>query len=70
MSCPPRVAGTPLPSHWKNRSNKAARRYPCVYCLRTTLIDLDDATLWRTYTMLTNLELVFCSLKTDLGLRP
>ena len=41
-----------------------------VYCLRTTLIDLDNATLWRTYTMLTNLESVFRSLKTDLGLRP
>jgi hypothetical protein len=41
-----------------------------VYCLRTTLIDLDDATLWRTYSMLTQLESVFRSLKTDLGLRP
>ena len=30
----------------------------------------DNATLWRTYTMLTNLESVFRSLKTDLGLRP
>lgn len=48
----------------------SAAMYPGVYCLRTTLIDLDDATLWRTYTMLTNLESVFRSLKTDLGLRP
>ena len=30
----------------------------------------DNATLWRTYTMLTDLESVFRSLKTDLGLRP
>ena len=44
--------------------------FPGVYCLRTTLINLDDATLWRTYTMLTQLESVFRSLKTDLGLRP
>lgn len=44
--------------------------HPGVYCLRTTLVELDDATLWRTYTMLTNLESVFRSLKTDLGLRP
>ena len=44
--------------------------FPGVYCLRTTLIDLDDATLWRTYSMLTQLESVFRSLKTDLGLRP
>ena len=43
---------------------------PGVYCLRTTLVEQDNATLWRTYTMLTNLESVFRSLKTDLGLRP
>ena len=48
----------------------SAAMYPGVYCLRTTLVDLDDATLWRTYIMLTNLESVFRSLKTDLGLRP
>src|SRR2546425_11141004 len=48
----------------------SAAMHPGVYCLRTTLIDLDNATLWRTYTMLTNLESVFRSLKTDLGLRP
>ena len=34
------------------------------------LVDLDDATLWRTYTMLTQLESVFRSLKTELGLHP
>ena len=43
---------------------------PGVYCLRTTLVEQDNATLWRTYTMLTNLESVFRSLKTDRGLRP
>ena len=48
----------------------SAAMHPGVYCLRTTLVELDDATLWRTYTMLTNLESVFRSLKTDLGLRP
>jgi len=54
----------------KHVKQGSAAMYPGVYCLRTTLIDLDDATLWRTYTMLTNLESVFRSLKTDLGLRP
>jgi transposase len=44
--------------------------HPGVYCLRTTLVELDNATLWRTYTMLTNQESVFRSLNTDLGLRP
>jgi hypothetical protein len=48
----------------------SAAMHPGVYCLRTTLLDLDDATLWRTYTMLTDLESVSRSLKTDLGLRP
>lgn len=43
---------------------------PGVYCLRTTLTEPDDATLWRIYSMLTNLEAVFRSLKTDLGIRP
>ena len=48
----------------------SAAAHPGVYCLRTTLIDQDNATLWRTYTTLTELESVFRSLKTDLGLRP
>ena len=41
-----------------------------VYTLRTDLADWDEATLWRTYTLLTDLEAVFRSLKTELGLRP
>jgi transposase len=48
----------------------SAAAHPGVYCLRTTLVELDNATLWQTYTMLTDLESVFRSLKTDLGLRP
>lgn len=47
-----------------------AAAHPGVYCLRTTLLEQDDATLWRTYIMLTELESVFRSLKTDLGQRP
>jgi transposase len=43
---------------------------PGVYGLRTTLTALTDAELWKTYSMLTNLEAVFRSLKTDLGLGP
>ena len=41
-----------------------------VYCLRTNELDWDAARLWRTYTMLTDLEAVFRSLKSELGLRP
>ena len=48
----------------------SAAAHPGVYCLRTTLVEQDSATLWRTYIMLTELESVFRSLKTDLGLRP
>ena len=44
--------------------------YPGVYCLRTNQTQWDDETLWHTYTMLTDLEAVFRSLKSELGLRP
>ncbi len=40
----------------------SAAAHPGVYCLRTTLVELDIATLWRTFTMLTNLESVLRSL--------
>jgi transposase len=44
--------------------------YPGVYCLRTSQTGWDESTLWKTYTMLTDLEAVFRSLKSELGLRP
>ena len=44
--------------------------HPGVYCLRTNELTWDEATLWRTYTTLTDLEAVFRSLKSELGLRP
>ena len=43
---------------------------PGVYCLRTNELTWDAETLWRTYIMLTDLEAVFRSLKSELGLRP
>ena len=54
------------------RHNKAGSQatHPGVYCLRTTIKDWDEALLWQTYTMLTDLESVFRSLKSELGLRP
>jgi len=55
-------------THYSKPGSAAA--HPGVYCLRTTLVDQDNATLWRTCIMLTELESVFRSLKTDLGLRP
>jgi transposase len=44
--------------------------FPGVYCLRTSHKDLNEDTLCRTYTMLTDLEAVFRSLKSELGMRP
>ena len=54
----------------KSPKSGSAATHPGVYCLRTTLTNPDCAELWRIYSMLTNLEAVFRSLKTDLGLRP
>jgi len=44
--------------------------HPGVYCLRSNELGWDEERLWRTYTMLTDLESVFRSLKGELGLRP
>jgi len=44
--------------------------HPGVYCLRSNELTWDEEKLWRTYTMLTDLESVFRSLKRELGLRP
>ena len=44
--------------------------HPGVTCLRSNEMAWDEERLWRTYTMLTDLESVFRSLKSELGLRP
>ena len=44
--------------------------HPGVYCLRSNELSWDEERLWRTYMMLTDLESVFRSLKSELGLRP
>ncbi|MGC1952187.1 MAG: transposase, partial [Gammaproteobacteria bacterium] len=43
---------------------------PGIYCLRTNQDSWDEPTLWHTDTMLTDLEAVFRSVKSGLGLRP
>jgi transposase len=56
---------------WQRTAHAGSRfTDPGVYCLRTNLLDWDEETLWRTYTTLTDLEAVFRSLKSELGLRP
>jgi transposase len=52
------------------RIKPIAETLPGVYCLRTNEDEWDETTLWRTYTMLTDLEAVFRALKSELGLRP
>lgn len=47
-----------------------ALTHPGVYCLRSSETDWDEERLWRTYMMLTDLEAVLRSLKSELGLRP
>lgn len=44
--------------------------HPGVYCLRTNALWLAAEEMWRTYIRLTDLEAVFRSLKSELGLRP
>ena len=51
-------------------SSATMMTHPGVYCLRSSETDWDEATLWRTYFTLTDLEAVFRSLKSELGLRP
>jgi len=57
--------------NWKRKEpSNTVDAYPGVYCLRTNQKSWDEKTLWRTYTMLTDLEAVFRALKSELGLRP
>jgi transposase len=41
-----------------------------IYCLSSNRVDLTAAQLWETYTVLTEIESVFRSLKSELGMRP
>jgi len=55
--------------HWQ-RHQSIDDTLPGIYCLRTNQDQWDETTLWRTYTLLTDLEAVFRCLKSELGLRP
>ncbi|EAR20395.1 transposase [Nitrococcus mobilis Nb-231] len=57
--------------HWQRLPVKGSLvTEPGVYCLRSNETGWDEKTMWRTYIMLTDLEAVFRSLKSELGLRP
>lgn len=65
------LSGNATQINWECKlAQPFAESYPGVYCLRTNEKDLDETQLWHTYTMLTDLEAVFRSLKSELGLRP
>lgn len=56
---------------WKPRPRPNSMwTHPGTYCLRTNVMDLTTAQLWQTYIMLTDLEAVFRSPKSELGFRP
>ena len=56
---------------WTKQPRTGTRlTHPGVYCLRSNETHWDSERLWRTYIMLTDLEAVFRSLKSELGLRP
>ena len=56
---------------WEQRPVAGSKlTHPGVYCLRSNQTDWSAETMWRTYIMLSDLEAVFRSLKSELGLRP
>ena len=56
---------------WQQRPVAGSKlTHPGVYCLRSNQTGWSPETMWRTYIMLTDLEAVFRSLKSELGLRP
>ena len=56
---------------WEQRPVAGSKlTHPGVYCLRSNQTDWSAEKMWRTYIMLTDLEAVFHSLKSELGLRP
>jgi hypothetical protein len=56
---------------WERRPvDGTLQTHPGVYCLRTNELTWDAEQLWRTYITLTDLEAVFRSFKSELGLRP
>lgn len=56
---------------WKQiHQQRAEERFSGSYFLRTSRTDLDEKQIWSIYTMLTNIEDAFRSLKSELELRP
>jgi len=64
-------SGNAVKINWTRKTNANTKDdLPGVYCLRTSHMEFNEDTLWNIYTMLTDLEAVFRSLKSELGMRP
>jgi len=55
---------------WKYLQDQSDQRFSGSYFLRTDRFDLSEKEIWSIYSMLTQLEDSFRTLKTDLQLRP
>ncbi|NBR99803.1 MAG: hypothetical protein EBT42_05440 [Actinobacteria bacterium] len=55
---------------WIKDTTKAEQKQAGIYCLSSNRTDLSAVQLWKTYTMLTEIESAFRSLKSELGMRP
>lgn len=55
---------------WHKKETKETKEKNGVYVLRTNIKDGKEQELWDIYTMLTDIEDAFCSMKSELGLRP
>lgn len=56
--------------NWTKKEHVLHKKETGIYCLKSSRKDLSAQELWKTYTMLTELEAAFRSLKTELGFRP
>lgn len=55
---------------YEKDSAKLSTKQSGIYCLTSNVTNLAAEELWNTYTMLTDIESAFRSLKTELGMRP
>lgn len=55
---------------WVKDLVKTEHKQAGIYCLSSNRTDLSAEQLWKTYTMLTEVESAFRSLKSELGMRP
>lgn len=59
-----------LALNYTQKEQQLKHKQSGIYCLTSNRIDLTAKALWETYTMLTEVEAAFCSLKSELGMRP